>query len=88
MNVEEIREVCIDSANKYHKYLEDNNKGLQVVDVNEIEYLPSKELVIKLRLSAKLFDVDAIFFQLLKNNKKYSPNEIKITEYDIDKNTI
>ena len=88
MKVDEIRDIAIDSAKAYYEYLERNDKGIQEVDVFEITYLNSKEFILKLRISAKLFDTDAIFFKNLKNNRKYDVAEIKIIEYDKDKNIL
>ena len=88
MTAEEIRDISIDSANVYYEYLEQNEKGVQEVDVFEIEYLQSRDVLIKLRLSSKLFDTEAIFFKNLKNGKKYDVSEIKVVEYDNDKNIL
>lgn len=88
MTAEEIREIAMDSADNYYNYLSENDRGTQIVDVQEIEYIPSKDIIIKLRLSAKLFDVEAVFFQLLTNNKKYDTSTVKIIEYDNDKNIL
>lgn len=88
MTAEEIKEIAITSAQFYYDYLEENEKGIQLVDVFSIEYLPSKDFLMKLRLSAKLFDVEAVFFKLESRNKKYDTTEIKIIEYDADKNVL
>jgi hypothetical protein len=88
MKAEEIRDIAIDSSKAYYEYLDQNDKGIQEVDVFELEYLQGKDTVIKLRLSAKLFDTEAIFFKNLRNNKKYDTVNIKIIEYDNDKNIL
>ncbi len=88
MTVEEIREIAIDSSIAYYEYLDQNDKGIQEVDVFELEYLRGKDTIIKLRLSAKLFDTEAIFFKNLRNNKKYDTTSIKVIEYDNDKNIL
>ena len=88
MTSEEIRAIAINSGTTYHKYLEENDKGIQIVDVFDIEYLQSKDFLIKLRLSAKLFDTESIFFKLLTTNKKYDTTEVKVIEYDSDKNIL
>lgn len=88
MTSEEIRDIAIDSANVYYDHLEQNDKGIQEVDVFEIEYLQSRDVLIKLRLSSKLFDTESIFFKNLRNNKKYDTSEIKVVEYDNDKNIL
>ena len=66
MTAEEIRDISIDSANAYYNYLDKNEKGIQEVEVFELTYLENKDLLIKLKLSAKLFDTEAIFFKNFK----------------------
>ncbi|MDH6314254.1 RecG-like helicase [Parabacteroides sp. PFB2-10] len=88
MKVDEIREIAIDSAQAYYKYLDENDKGIQEVEVTELSYSESGDMLMKLRLSAKLFDIESVFFRNRKNNKKYTVSEIKIIEYDYDKNML
>lgn len=88
MKAEEIRDIAINSSTAYYNYLDQNAKGVQTIDVSELEYLESKDLLIKLRLSAKLFDTEAIFFRNLKNNIKYDTGQVKVVEYDSDKNIL
>ncbi|MGN6495635.1 MAG: DEAD/DEAH box helicase [Agriterribacter sp.] len=88
MTIEEIRDICIDSAEKYYNFLDQNDKGLQVVDVFEINKVPGDHPIYKLRLAAKLFDLDALFFKLYHNNTLYTTEQIKIIEYDGDKNIL
>src|SRR5690349_8456494 len=88
MTAEDIRDIAIDSSTAYYNYLDQNEKGLQEVDVFEVEYLESRDLLIKLRLSAKLFDTEALFFKNFRNNKKYNTGQVKVLEYDGDKNIL
>lgn len=88
MTVEEIRDIAIDSATAYYDYLDQNEKGLQEIDVFELEYLVSRDLLIKLRLSGKLFDTEALFFKNYRNSQKYDSGQIKVVEYDGDKNIL
>jgi hypothetical protein len=88
MTAEEIRNISIDSADAYYEYLKQNEKGIQEVGVAEIEYLQSYTALIKLRLNAKLFDIETITFKNLRNNKSYDVSEVKIIEYDNDKNIL
>lgn len=88
MTAEEIRDISIESAKNYYEYLEENNKGVQEIDIFDLEYLDGKDSVIKLRLSATLFDTEAVFFKNFRNNKEYDTADIKIIEYDNDKNIL
>lgn len=88
VTAEEIREIAIDSSKAYYEYLNQNDKGIQEVDIFELQYLQGKDTILKLRLSAKLFDTEAIFFKNSRNNKKYDTTSIKVIEYDNDKNIL
>lgn len=59
MTAEEISEIAIDSSCKYYDYLNDNDRGVQEVDVFELEHLDERNNIFRLRLSAKLFDTEA-----------------------------
>ncbi|MBC5772800.1 AAA family ATPase [Pontibacter sp. KCTC 32443] len=86
MEVEEIRNTCIDSADKYLKYLELHKKGVQEVSVFDLEINSKKDLYIKLRLSAKLFDTESIFFKVKAN--LFDTTQVKVVEYNSDKNLL
>ena len=90
MDIPEIRRIAIESAENYFRYLDQNNKGIQEVQVYDIISMSvtSEETVYKLRLSAKLFDIEAVDFKLLSTGRRYSSGEIKIIEYDSDKNIL
>jgi hypothetical protein len=90
MDIQEIRRIAIDSAENYFRFLDKNNRGIQEVQVYDIIAMPvtNDEPIYKLRLSAKLFDIEAVDFKLLSTEKRYSTGEIKIIEYDSDKNTL
>ena len=88
MTSEEIREIAIESSKVYYDYLDKNEKGIQEVEVFEISYPASRDLILRLRLSAKLFDTEAIFFKNSNKNKRYSISDVKIIEYDRDKNIL
>lgn len=90
MEIFEIRSAAIDSAEKYYQYLDNNDKGLQEVTIYNITSMPEQDEgpVYKLQLSAKLFDIEAVSFKILSTGRLYNNGEIKIIEYDSDKNTI
>lgn len=88
MNAEEIRDIAIDSATAYLNYLEINDKGVQEVSIHQLSYVDQQEVVINLRISAKLFDVEAISFKHFKKDRKYDTSEVKIIEYDPDQNIL
>lgn len=89
MKVTDIRTMAIDSAEKYFNFLSNNNdKGVQQVDVLELKYLEGKDLVIKLTLATKLFSSESIFFKNYKNGITYDIATIKVIEHDLIKNTL
>ena len=87
MTTQEIRDIAIESANTYYKFLEENDKGLQEVDVFELDYVHSKN-IIKLRLASKLMDTEGLQFKNLRVNKKFDNSAVKIIEYDQDKSVM
>lgn len=90
MKPEEIKAIAIDSATVYYNFLDQNrnNRGIQKCEVVELNYLTPQKDRIKLRLKYKLFDTESIFFVLNGNEKRYTTEEIKIEEYDIDENQL
>ena len=88
MTIEEIRSTCINSAKVYYQYLDENNRGIQEVDVYSINKVGKSDNYFKLKLSKKLFDLDALLFHFLTINKKYTTEEIKVVQYDRDANNL
>lgn len=85
MDTPEIRSIAIDAAEKYYAYLDRNDKGLQEVEVFDITPTESGN-VYRLRLSAKLFDIESVFFKLYPQSRLVPTTEIAIIEYNADKN--
>jgi len=88
MTTQEIRDIAIESSNTYYKYLEENERGIQEIDVFELEYLNGPQMIIKLRLAGKLLELDAILFKNSRVDKKYDTSAVKVLEYDYDKNIL
>lgn len=88
MTPSEIKTLCIKASQTYYNYLEANNKGRSEIDVYSIETLNPEEGIFKLRISKKIFELDAIFFKPATSQGEYDSNRIKIVEYDIDTNTL
>jgi hypothetical protein len=84
----EIREIAIDSAAAYYRYLDKNEKGIQEIDVHALIYQSLQHCIIRLQLSSKLMDIEQVGFKLLTDNKIYDISQIKILEYDNDKNSL
>lgn len=73
MTLQEIREIAINSAEVYYKYLADNDKGLQTIEVFEMTQLRvGSSLHLTLRLSAKIVDTESISIKLKGSNQKYA----------------
>ena len=78
MTSKEIREIAINSAEIYYKYLDDNDKGLQIINVFDIKYIPNgAKLKLQLKLSAKIVDKESIFIWLRTTCKKYTVVEFE-----------
>ncbi|GLB53445.1 hypothetical protein NBRC110019_24860 [Neptunitalea chrysea] len=82
MTTQKIRETCINSAKLYYTWLEENNKGLQVVDILSIKTKDNKHYTLK--LSSKLFDPEVVMIRYLANGKDFS-DIFQVVEYDSEK---
>jgi len=85
MEVLELRDKCIESGKTYLKWLEENDKGLQEVDIYSI-YTEDEEHF-KLKLSSKLFNTEAIILRWVRNGNDYT-DLFKVVEYDSDKRVL
>jgi AAA domain len=86
MTSKDIKELGINASQTYYKYLDENGLGRVVVEVYAKELISTEDRIYKLRLSKKLFDLDAVVFTDLTSKQQYDTSKIKIIEYDIDKN--
>jgi len=83
MTPPQIREIAVNSAEVYYNYLEDNDKGLQIIEVFDVKsFFIGNSLQLELRLSAKIVDIDSIFIHLQTNNKRYDVVQFKYDEED------
>lgn len=90
MNIPEIKELAITSSDTYYKYLADCKppKGRSEINVFSIENVSQNECIFKLKISSKIFDLDAIVFSIPSTKKEYTTMDVKIVEYDYDTNTL
>jgi hypothetical protein len=86
MTIPEIREIGINSAEAYYNFLNQNDKGIQELDVIELEYIHKTDMLLKIRIAGKIVDTEALFFKNLRNGKRYDTIAVKVVEYDTDKN--
>jgi hypothetical protein len=86
MTIPEIREIAINSAEAYYNYLNQNDKGIQELDVIELEYSYKSDMILKIRIAGKIVDTETLFFKNLRNGKRYDTIAVKLLEYDTDKN--
>ncbi len=88
MTLEEIRKIAINSAQVYYKYLEDNGEGYEEIQVSELSYVESSIFLIKLKVSKRLFDLEAIWFRNKNTGEEFDVSKVKIVEYDRDNNIL
>lgn len=86
MTVEEIRNTCIEASQKYYDYLNQNNKGVFIINLRKLEAVGSDKF--KLAIAGKIFDEETIVFKYLPTGVSYSTQEIKIKVYDRDTDTL
>jgi hypothetical protein len=85
MTPKEIREIATNSAEVYYKYLKDNEKGLQTIEVFDLKLFEiENDLQLVFRLSAKIVDKDSICIYLRTNGKQYPVNQISIEDADVE----
>lgn len=88
MDAKEIRELGLNSCKVYYNYLEKTGKGLNEVEVWSVEVVDIYQRIVSIRLSKKIFDAEALFFQFEGDDKKYDGGQIEVLEYDTDRNIL
>ncbi|MHA7864874.1 DEAD/DEAH box helicase [Flagellimonas marinaquae] len=86
MTTEEIRKVCIDGSQAYYDHLDENGKGIHIINIHSIEKV--KEDKLKLKINSKIFDEETLVFKYLATNQEWSIEGVKIQVYDRDTNTL
>lgn len=88
MTLHEIRELCVSSAKLYFAFLSKKNKGLEIIDVLEIQKLDDNKKLYGFKLNKKLYNIDAIVLKNIFKNIEYTDKEIEIKKYDIKTNLL
>ncbi len=83
MNGAEFQEIAVSSAKQYYEYLESYGKGVSRIEVNKIV---KKDELFALHINHKIIYDEAINFEI--RGKVYTAYQIKIVEYDPDKNIL
>lgn len=83
MEIDQFRQIAIQSSRQYFAYLDKNGKG--VSEVNIIEIRISGDLV-KLRLDRKLYDTDNYSYKI--RGFDYTVEQIPQLMYDVDNNIL
>jgi hypothetical protein len=86
MTVVEIQELCIKASETYYNYLKEKGLGIVVIEVSSKETVDEYNNIYNLRLAQKIFDLDTVVFIDKTNKMQYDTTEIKIVEYDVERN--
>lgn len=88
MTISEIQALCIEGSITYYKYLEKEKKGRSEIRVYSIEIIDKQACILKLKISGKIFEIDSIYFYLVRANEEYDSKSVRIVEYDYETNTL
>ncbi|MBL7845773.1 MAG: ATP-binding domain-containing protein [Cyclobacteriaceae bacterium] len=88
MEIQEIKQLCVNGSSQYLDYLTKNNKGRSIIKIHAISQVPKSPGVFKLELSIRIFELDAIVFQYLPTGNEFDTAKLKIREYDYDRNIL
>lgn len=88
MNTESIKELCISGSKAYFDYLLKSGKGLNEVDVWSIDVIDREQRLLRIRLSKKIFDTEALTLRILGDAQDILPEQFTVVEYDSEKSIL
>lgn len=88
MNIHEIRELCIQSADSYYNYLNEKDLGKEEIDVISIKNIEQQLQLWQLTLAGKIFNLDMISIWNIRHQETYSNNDFSVQSYDFESNRL
>jgi superfamily I DNA and/or RNA helicase len=89
MNEKQIQKLCLTGTDVYLKFLEENKRAVDRINVLIKEQFPSPHVsMFRLILAKQLFDRDNISIELKPPGKIYGPDHFSVEEYDADTKTL
>jgi hypothetical protein len=84
MNAEELKSRCIEASQFYYKYLEDNHKGIERINISSKRLINAETNTWELHIGKKLFNPDYIKIYNRQFDEYYDLAHFSIREYDAD----
>jgi hypothetical protein len=88
MNTELIKDLCIKGSKAYFDYLLKSGRGLNEVDVWGIDVIDRTQRLLRIRLSKKIFDTEALTLRILGDTDDVLPDHFTVIEYEAEKSTL
>jgi len=84
VNMEELKQKCIEASKFYYDYLEQNNKGIERINITSKNLINSENDTWELHIGKKLFNPDCIKIHNRLHDEYYDLEHFSIKEYDAD----
>lgn len=88
MKIDEIKDLCIKSAEKYHDYLSQYNKGNEKIGITKKLKIENSDSLWELMLGGRIFNVDAIRIFNKRYDEYYNYRHFSVESYDADTNRL
>ncbi|MBN2377447.1 MAG: AAA family ATPase [Sedimentisphaerales bacterium] len=84
MHADKLKSKCIEASQFYYKYLEKNNKGLEIINISHKKLINDENDTWELQIGRKLFNPDSIKIHNRQYDEYYDLEDFSIQEYDAD----
>lgn len=84
MDVEELKLKCIEASKFYYDYLEQNNKGVERINISSKRLINEENETWELNIGKKLYNPDYIKIHNRQYDEYYDLTHFSIREYDAD----
>ncbi len=84
MNVKDLKSKCIEASKFYYDYLEQNNRGIERINITSKNLINSENDTWELHIGKKLFSPDCIKIYNRQYDEYYDLADFTVKEYDAD----
>ena len=88
MEINEIRDLCIRSSEKYYNFLDENKKGIEEIEITKKSLVKNSESLWELMLGGRIFNIDAVKIFNKRYQELYSDKHFSVESYDSDINKL
>jgi hypothetical protein len=82
--MQELKSKCIEASKFYYDYLEQNNKGIERINISSKKLINDENDTWELHIGKKLFSLDSIKIHNRQYDEYYDLADFTIKEYDAD----